>query len=598
MLTTTRAFSPPFPPILRAAPLAVVLALAAATRAPLAAQRIAVAPEMQGTHTTGVARAAHTVGVTHAAQATGIAHGTPVAHGMPSQRRMPRAQGVRPTRSAQATPAAFCGGAFPAEPLGTSPLLRRDHWAARALERLNALGLAPDYQPAQRAVPRAEAALHLRAAVAAAEGRPALHRLALGWCERFVEEFPEVAFAGAEGSPTGAFEGSGAALRYASHTGVARPGIKRNGWDAMPSPDVVGPVLATTVRLTPSPRVGLLAEPRVDESGATFERWAVAVPVGPFGVLGGRQPVAYGSAVSGAITLAPPVPLTGVQVFALRPFRAPGFLRHLGTWSAHTFLSRLREPRHPGDPWLWGANLTWRPHARLTLSGNRVAIFGGDSVSAPMTPRTILEMLWGDTKGDGLPSRLTNSFENQSASVEVVFHPPTEAVLPLRLYVEAGMEDIDVVRGLRDSPGFVAGVSVPAVPGLPSLEVGFERTNIAETPPETHNGVWYQHFAHGGGWALDEGPLGHPLGGHGWESMVFARADLLDARLRVAARYFERKRGVQNLYAPARQGRSTGFAFEALWRLRPRAELRVSGYREAGGSWNEHRFETGVSLRM
>lgn len=495
---------------------------------------------------------------------------------------------------------AYCtAGAVPVEAPGTSPLLPRDHWAVRALERLDALGLTPDYLPAQHAVPRDEAARHLRSAVAAAAGRPELQALALGWCERFVEEFPEVATPSAPEGWARAFQGSGVRLGYSSRTGMVRPGTRMSGWSATPSPDAVGPEMTAAIRFSPSPWMGALLEQRVDRDGASLESWAVAVPAGPFGVLVGRQPVTYGAAESGVITLSGPEPFTGVQVYTLRPFRFPSFLRHMGTWSAHTFVSRLSEPRHPGDPWLWGANLEWRPHRRLTLSGNRVAIFGGDSVGVPTTPRTILEMLWGDTQVNGSDVvRETNAFENQSASVEIAFHPPTESVLPLRLHIEAGMEDIDVKRGLRDSPGFVAGISIPAVPGAPWLQLGFERTNIAYTAPETRNGVWYRHFAHKGGWALDEGPLGHALGGHGYESMGYARADLLDSRLRLAGRYFERNRGQQNLYAPARRGRSSGFAIDVQWRFRPWGELRMSEYRESGGSWDEHRFEAGVALRM
>lgn len=505
--------------------------------------------------------------------------------------------GVDAPLAAQAT---FCfDEAAAAVQPGTSPLLPRDHWAVRALERLNALGLAPDYLPAQHAVPRTEAATHLLSAVAAAAGRPELQALVLGWCERFVDEFPDVVAARDSLGWPHAFQGSGFRLGYVSRTGVARPGTRNTGWSATPSPDVVGPEATVVARLTPAPWMGLLLETRADGDGVSLDSWAVSVPAGPFGVVVGRQPVTYGAAESGVITLSGPEPFTGVQVYTLRPFRFPWIFRHMGTWSAHTFLSRLSEPRHPGDPWLWGANLEWRPHRRLTLSGNRVAIFGGDSVPVPTTPRTIFEMLWGDTQVDASDVvRETNAFENQSASIEIAFHPPTEAILPLRLYVETGMEDTDVKRGLKDSPGFVAGVSVPAVPGAVWLQVGFERTNIAYTAPETKNGVWYQHFAHKGGWALDEGPLGHPLGGHGYESMGFARADLLDSRLRLAGRYFERNRGEQNLYAPARRGRSNGFAVELQWRFRPWGELEMSGYRESGGSWEENRFRAGVALRM
>ncbi|HEX6909765.1 MAG TPA: hypothetical protein VF142_05210, partial [Longimicrobium sp.] len=99
--------------------------------------------------------------------------------------------------------------------------------------------------------------------------------------------------------------------------------------------------------------------------------------------------------------------------------------------------------------------------------------------------------------------------------------------------------------------------------------------------------------------------LGHPLGGEGWEAAAYARADLLDARLRLHVRGFARDRsddslnedyGGGNLFTPQRTGGSTGFRAEAAYRVRPRAELRAAARREAGDGWSERAFDAAVSV--
>ena len=72
-----------------------------------------------------------------------------------------------------------------------SPLLPPEHWAVRAAARAEAMGLADNYLPAQRAVPRAVVFAVLAHADAMAADRPGLARLTAGWVARFREEFRE-----------------------------------------------------------------------------------------------------------------------------------------------------------------------------------------------------------------------------------------------------------------------------------------------------------------------------------------------------------------------------------------------------------------------
>ncbi|HEU4557237.1 MAG TPA: hypothetical protein VFS20_05285, partial [Longimicrobium sp.] len=72
-----------------------------------------------------------------------------------------------------------------------SPLLPFEHWAVQAARRAEALGLTRFF-PAQRSVPRAQVARALHEAARSAS-TPAVRRVAEGWRDRFVEEFPEYA---------------------------------------------------------------------------------------------------------------------------------------------------------------------------------------------------------------------------------------------------------------------------------------------------------------------------------------------------------------------------------------------------------------------
>jgi hypothetical protein len=256
----------------------------------------------------------------------------------------------------------------------------------------------------------------------------------------------------------------------------------------------------------------------------------------------------------------------------------------LGPLSTHLFFTRLRYGRHPGDPYLGGVNLTLQPHPRLQLSARRAALFGGDSVGAPVSLGAVSRMMVGMTV-----SNSTNGFENQLASLELRYRLPTDPHVPLTVYGEIGMEDMSLTRSFYLAPGITAGLFAPILPTLPAISAGVELTHFGRAP-ETY-GIWYRHFKLHGGWAADEGPLGHPLGGHGQELRGYGSADLFRGRLRFSGDAFFRRRGEENLYAPERAGRSTGFVGDAAWRPLRRGELKLSVYRESGADWEEHGFE-------
>src|SRR5690625_1346431 len=88
-----------------------------------------------------------------------------------------------------------------------------------------------------------------------------------------------------------------------------------------------------------------------------------------------------------------------------------------------------------------------------------------------------------------------------------------------------------ISRGVR-----VVGLELAAVPGLPEVALGIERTSFAKGC--CGNTIWYRNWSLRGGWAAGGRPLGHPLAGHGVEWLVHGRADLFSARARIGFQLF------------------------------------------------------------
>src|SRR5690606_12830442 len=197
-----------------------------------------------------------------------------------------------------------------------------------------------------------------------------------------------------------------------------------------------------------------------------------------------------------------------------RPVDLPWVLGLLGPVSLDLFVSRLwDDDRHVREPFLWGGNLTLHPFSRLGLGVHRVVMFGGKGYDEPVTLKTFADMLIGRVANLG--------FENQLVSVEARLRLPTESWVPLTAYMEWGAED--AAGGWGDVPGRVLGLESPAIPGLQALSLGAVYPSMAAQC--CGNSPWYRHHAfHGNGTAADR-PLGHPLGGEGWEWAAYGALD-------------------------------------------------------------------------
>ncbi|MDB4949851.1 MAG: hypothetical protein JWM27_2500, partial [Gemmatimonadetes bacterium] len=431
------------------------------------------------------------------------------------------------------------------------------------------------------------------AAAAAARRDPRVAAMAAGWLRRFEEEFPEADPARSSESPVRLLGGNVGA-GYRGWTGRVYPGSGLFGSrvTVRPRPDVSQAEASGVLAASLGRHLAVLAEPIVGDGSPRLGRWDARATLGPLAVSAGREHLGWGPAHGGAIVLDDAL-LTRVEVATAEPVLPWRPLRFLGPVGFQTFATRLDGAPQRGGPYLWGMRATAQPHPRFTVGLNRASIFGGDSVSTPTTAGNIARMLVG---------KLSEDFENQVVSADFRFRPPTEGVLPLVLYLEWGAEDES--GGWWRSPGRVAGAYVPSLPFRPEMGVGLEHTDFGLA--RRKNPPWYLHPAQPGGWVYPDRPLGHPLGGEGWEWLGYATADVMDARLRVEGRAWLRERSAEgfyttpqrsgNLYAPERAGRSHGGSLDAAWRAGRRAELRASAYGDAGSGWTERRLRVGAAL--
>jgi hypothetical protein len=471
---------------------------------------------------------------------------------------------------------------------GVSPTLPPEHWAVRAAERLHGAGLAPGYLPAQGAVPRAvvfAALLQAGGEVFTFCRNPRLREwepLLDEWLDRFLTEFPESRRGPRRVQRLGARAGAG----YAESAGRLSPviGFHDAQREPRPVPDRAGPFAraAGGVML----RGAVLAAGDVVLGAGTGDapRWEVAAGARGWQLSAGRAEVRYGPGRAGGVALSPRQPLPRVELQRTRPLRLPGPLAHAGRVTGHVFAGPMADAeRHPTDPWMFGARVALQPHPRLTLGIDRAAIFGG--AGRPATVGKLAGMAVGVIRSD---------FENQVLSFEARWRLPTEAVLPVTVYAEWGADD--GAGALDEQPGWVAGVSLPWLPGVPQLSAGVEAAGFTSC---CGHGAWYYNTSFPGNWARGDQPLGHPLGGEGWQGAAYAAADLLGGRLRLEGRAFQREREDSSiggsLFWPARRGRSRGGQAEGALRVGGHTEARTAWAYETGDGWRERALYMSLS---
>lgn len=314
-------------------------------------------------------------------------------------------------------------------------------------------------------------------------------------------------------------------------------------------------------------------------SGEVRVREAYVVSaIGPVGAWAGRRRVAYGAVRAGRLVLEAPEPLDGGGAFLARPVRLPVF----GALRFETMVARLDRSGPVRRPWLWAMRAVVEPHARFELAVNRAAVFGGVG-NGGFDAGDFAAMVAGHRRGDASRS------DNQVASVEGVWFVPIHALRPV-LRAEIGLDD--GAGAWLDVPGLAIEAEARRIPGVPGLRLAAARTSFA--PACCGHPPWYRHLGLPAGWSVNGVPLGHPLGGEGSEWRLRAWLAAADARLRVDASVFRRRRGGENLFAPDRATVSHGAAGWVRWRAGARLEVEAAGGRESGTGWTETRGRISV----
>lgn len=465
-----------------------------------------------------------------------------------------------------------------------------DHWAIAAARRLAALGLAPPgFGWGERALTLREVERVLRTAADRARVvAPGHAALAQSQLDRFAEEFAATAPGDAGLHRDDATPASGAlAAGFSHHQGMVLGGVGYNNEDdwtgAIPVGDVSAPFAAVALRMATHPRLALDVGAEYHERDIVITTAELSAAWGNLGAWIGRRRVGFGPGAGGGIVLTGTQALDGIGLRSLDAFTLPGPLEHLGPVRVQGAVSRIRNGDRIRDPWFWAARVACEPHARLQVGLTRAVMMGGKGNSA-WTLRNVVYSLIGKHAGE------VGEFDNQVVAVDLHLRPPLDA-LPLLLYLEWGLDDS--AGAIMDVPAIVAGVFVPALPMLPAAAFRLEHTTFAGAC--CGNTIWYRNWSFRGGWTNDGVPLGHPLGGHGREWLAELRADLYDARLRLAGGALLRRRGYENLFAPERKGDAAGAWLHAALRPSSRFEAVVAGAIERGeAGWTEHAVELGV----
>jgi len=499
-----------------------------------------------------------------------------------------------------AAPAAAQQPAQAGVPANASPLLEPGHWAVHAARRLESLGLLPPtLDPHAGSLPLAALAEALASAESAATAEaPHLLPLLHAWRNRLQEEFApllpaptDVNAPANENAPANAPApvnvnvpvpvhvhapvALAGFLGYAANHGAALAGIdydNQTDWTgARPAPDLSSALAGLSVHAIAGRHLAAALTPIVDEDGLALETGHITAVWRGIGAWAGRRAIAYGPGTGGAIVFGGVTPLDGGGLYLARPTVLPSVLRWLGPVGAEAFLARVTNGDRIRHPLLWGVRVAARPHGRLRLAAQRGVMFGGEGNTDPGL-RDFLYMLIGKHAGE------SGELDNQVFSASASWRPPLGRALPLLAWIEWGMDDS--AGAWRDVPAIIAGAELAAVPGVPALALGVERAYFARSC--CGNTAWYRNWSLRGGWTDDGRVLGHPLGGHGTEWLVSARADFDDARLRARAAAFTRDRGAENLVAPERAGRSRGAAIDARWRPAAAIELAAAAAFERG----------------
>ncbi|MGA8891031.1 MAG: capsule assembly Wzi family protein [Anaeromyxobacteraceae bacterium] len=463
----------------------------------------------------------------------------------------------------------------PLPKFGVSALLPTDHWAVRAAVRLDGVGLVTGWLPASQAAPMymVWAALEEGARRAETE-RPAMAALAKGWKEKFQQEWR-----GIDEKGLWRFVGGQASAGYQWNGLTPAPPETPPAFWSLTPPHESAPFVAAEAAGAISDYLALQAVVAATTDEVTWAG-ALVTGVGPVSLSVGRVPGQTGfAAPGGGVVIGGGNLRDQVEFQIFRPVDI-----YIGLLSFDLSLGLLRPPHHDYGTLLWQWSLQYQPVPRLTFSIQSGVMMGSETweqaTGSPFTWKDFAKAI--TYRGNGT--------ENNVYSVAGRYRLPTEDWVPVTLYLDWGGDDNG--GAWYSAPGIDAGFLVPSLPFAPEVSVGFEWSFFGTVcqPGAPEGGLcrppdmglnWYTHGYYS--WTRGDLPLGHRMGGNGREYLLYAAADLLDARLLLRGDVFLRDRFSGNLYAPY-TGKTGGFDAQATWRIGI-GEVGVSGSLETGGGW-------------
>ncbi len=473
---------------------------------------------------------------------------------------------------------------------GVSPLLPPEHWAVRAAARLDGVGLVTGWLPANQAAPMymVWAALDEGARRAEKE-RPAMAAVAKGWKEKFQQEWR-----GIDEKGLLRFIGGQASVGYEYAAVSPEPAaVPPETWSLTPPKDST-PFLEVQAAGALSDHLALLVAP----AGTTWQvKWAgeLVAGVGPVSLSVGRAPAQSGFAAPGGGVM------FGGEAFhdrvAFQIYRPLDI--YIGLVALDVSLARVGVLTQPATSLIWEWSLQYQPVPRLTFGLQSGMMMGGSTwEQIAGQPFTVSDFFRAITyQGAGY---MNNGYPNNIFSLSGRWRLPTEDWVPITIYGDWGTDDNG--GAWMQAPGIDAGIFVPALPFAPEVAVGLEVSFFGEICKERTDSSfcrspdqplrWYTHTYYP--WTAGNLPLGHRMGGNGREFLLYAAADLLDARLLIRGDVFLRDRFSQNLYSPY-SGQSAGFDLQATWRLGI-GEVGVSGNVEAASGWTAGGFGVHASV--
>jgi len=339
-------------------------------------------------------------------------------------------------------------------------------------------------------------------------------------------------------------------------------------------PDDVHPAFDASASLRLMNRLVLAAALRDTAGDVHIHEAYAALRAGPLLARAGRISFGLGGASNGGdFVLDSPPPFDGAVLELPEGFGLP---RPIGRVRASLLVSRMARSGDIEHPWFLAARVTFAPADNFVWGLQRAIIFGGEG-NEEVTVRRLLEALIGLTDTE---NKATN-FENQMVSGDLFWKLPDRPVSVHAIWAtdDAGQAFINV-------PAVVIGADWHVLPFAPSLGAGVDVSII--TPQKATYPPWYIHRGLGDGWTDRGTPLGHPLGGHGRELLLTVQGS--GTNIEASGRFFVRKRGRFNLFAPDLEGNSVGVGtdgtFYAAGPLRLGFRLDAERHARAGWTWS------------